>query len=202
MIIRHTFFVLLISVIVSNAQSITVENGILINSYKNNLNLDIMNMKTPSYFTSIGIDYLQKDNYYLSSQIGFLGLKGKEKFNNGIEEVKISERANYLHLNTSFRYLLSKKKNWGLFVGAGPYINFLLGDKDFISSIYKNFYKYNSIHFGTTPELGIYTKEINKFKIGVISKYMLNLTPSIKTEGVKLQNSTYVVSIALTYNLK
>ncbi len=202
MIIRHTFFALLISVIISNAQDIKIENGILINSYKNNLNLDIMNLQTPSYFSSIGIDYLQKRNYYLSSQIGFLRLNGKEKFNNGIEEIKISEKANYIHLNTTFRYLLSQKKNWELFVGGGPYVNFLLGNKNFMSSIYKNFYKYNSVHFGATPELGLYTREINKFKIGLVSKYLFNLTPSVKTEGVKLNNSTYVVNIALNYNLK
>ncbi len=199
---KYILFFFLTSITICKGQSIKVENGILINSYKNNLNLDILNLNTVSYFTSIGFDYIEKERTSLSSQIGYFQQRGKEKFSDGIKTIEILEKTNYVHLNTTFRYsLFRKKEDYQIFIGAGPYVNLLLGDKSLNSFIYRNFYNYNSLYFGGKPEVGI-TKEINKLKIGLISHYMFNLTPSIKSEGIKLNNNSYIFNITASYELK
>ncbi|GAB3518070.1 hypothetical protein [Emticicia fontis] len=189
------------SVTISFGQTIKLENGILFNSYRNKLGLDILRPNAASYSMSVGIDYLQKKRIYLSSQIGYLQIKGKDSFDMGAGKTDVLEEANYLHLNTTFRYLFLKDKVVDIFLGAGPFANILLGDKKLKSSIYNDFYQYNTAYFGGRPEIGI-SKQINRFRIDLTGQYMFNLTPSIKSEGIKLNNNTYSFHIALGYKLR
>ncbi|RYU95920.1 hypothetical protein [Emticicia agri] len=198
---KYFFAFFLMSVTISYGQTIKIDNGILFNSYRNKLGLEILRPNTTSYSTALGIDFLQKERTYLSSQIGYLQVRGKDSFDMGAGKTDVQEKANYLHLNTTFRYLFLKDKVVDAFIGAGPFVNFLLGDKQLKSSIYKDFYEYNTLYFGGRPEIGI-SKQLNRFRIDLTGQYMFNLTPSIKSEGIKLNNNTYSLHITLGYKLR
>ncbi|RFS17077.1 hypothetical protein [Emticicia sp. C21] len=120
----------------------------------------------------------------------------------GTEKIDVLEKADYLHLNTTFRYIFIKDKVLNVFIGAGPFVNLALGDKILKSSIYNGFLQYSNFYFGGRPEIGI-SKEINRFRIDLTGQYMFNLTPSIESRGdIKLTNNTYSCNLTLGYKLR
>ncbi|MDK7354013.1 hypothetical protein, partial [Rothia aeria] len=115
--------ILLISSI-SFSQSIKISSGIFYSNLKINDNKILKNKEYIPLF--LGIDYFQKKNYFLSSNIGLLKIKGEEQIihNNEINNVK--ETLNVVNFNTTFNYKLNLDDNNYLFIGLGPKIDFLL----------------------------------------------------------------------------
>ena len=64
---------------VAQAQFIKIDNGVLFSSFRNELKLDILTQRNTNYATALGIDYLQKKHFYVSSQIGYLQVGGHEQ---------------------------------------------------------------------------------------------------------------------------
>src|SRR5699024_12517858 len=85
-------------------QVLIVNNLISISSVKSKKG-DMLSKSMSAYSFSLGVDYLEKEHFYLSSEIGYLKKGGKEE-NEYLPEpyTNVKETWNYIHLNTTIRY--------------------------------------------------------------------------------------------------
>lgn len=192
---------LLLLMLAKNAsgQYLKLDNGITLSSFQNKNNLSILSSsRSTSYSLMLGCDYLQKSWFYLSSQVGYLNLGGKE-INSSLQgsDVNVSESKSYIHLNTTLR-VYTKSSNLKFFLGVGPYLNFLAGTKNFNSDLYHPYYSFKKLYVGTKTEIGI-TEDIKRIRVGLIGSYMLNLSPSASSDYLNLNNKTFLVSFTTGY---
>lgn len=194
--------ILLLSVKNAHAQYIKLDNGIVFSSFHNKEDIPILSgKKLASYSFLLGSDYLEKDWFYLSSQIGYTKIGGKEMNPSLQEEYKnISESGSYIHLNTTFRAYIKDHQS-KIFAGIGPYVNILTSAKNFESPLYNPYYSFEKIHIGSKAEIGL-THDINKFRIGLMGTYMLNLSPSAVSEGTSLYINAYSAMITAGYRIR
>jgi hypothetical protein len=185
----------------ARAQYLKVDNSILVSSFSNKENLPNLSSDINSYSVQVGVDYLEKKWFSLSSQAGYMQIGGRET-NNLLpqpEFKKVTERKEYIQFNTTFRPHIQTSKST-LFVGVGPTVSLLAGDKRFQSPLYEN-YHYNRLRFGGKAELGI-TQDIKKFRFGLVGAYLLDFSPAAKSEFLSLYNNAFAVAITTGYRLK
>ena len=57
----------------AEAQDFKLDNGVVFSSYHNRKDLSILSSeKLVTYSALLGVDYLDKERFYLSSQLGYL----------------------------------------------------------------------------------------------------------------------------------
>lgn len=71
------FFTFFIFIGTCYSQILKIDNGISMNSLKGK-DFDLFPHKIVSYSGMLGVEYLQKKWFYLSSEVGYLKLGGKE----------------------------------------------------------------------------------------------------------------------------
>lgn len=192
--------ILLFVAVTVHAQYIKLDNGVVLSSLSNKKDLALLNSSVSNYSFLFGTDYLEKNWFYLSSQIGYSKLGGRETNPSLPAEFRsISESRSYLHLNTTFRAYV-KYDDLRIFVGIGPYVNFLTGAKNFDSEVYKPYYELQSLHTGGKADIGL-TQDANKFRIGVVGTYMYGLTPLAKSDYLSLNNNAFSVMITVGYRI-
>lgn len=108
-----TIFLLISKILI--AQHIKLDNSILVTSYTNNKDLPILHDKLSVHSISLGADYVDKKWFYLSSQLGYLKIGGKENY----YEIEL-QKSSYIHLNTTFR-IYKEYTDLVFFIGAGPF---------------------------------------------------------------------------------
>ena len=184
------------------AQYIKLDNGIVSSSFHNEKNLSILSSKKiVSYSFLLGTDYLEKGWFYLSSQIGYIKIGGKEKNSLPQEEYNsISESGSFIHLNTTFRAYIKASES-RFFVGIGPYINISTGNKNFDSPLYSPSFSFKNLYVGGKPEIGA-TVDINKFRVGLTGTYMFNLSPSAASEFISLYNNAFSAMATVAYRIR
>lgn len=185
-----------------HAQYIKLDNKLVFSSFYNNKKLPLLSSeKVNSYSFLLGVDYLQKDWFYLSSQIGYMKIGGKET-NLLLQgnDVNILESSNYIHLNTTFRAYV-KSAGSKIFLGIGPYINILAGSKEFDSSLYRSDYNFKSLYAGGKAEIG-FTQDINRFRIGLVGDYLYNMSASAASPYLILNNNTFSGAVSVGYRVR
>lgn len=175
------------------AQHLKLDNSILVTSYTNNKDLPILHDKLSVHSISLGADYLDKKWFYLSSQLGYFKIGGKENY----YEIE-PQKSSYIHLNTTFR-IYKEYTDLVFFIGAGPYLNILTGSKKFETLDYRDYYD-KKTYVGGKGEIGV-TCDINRFRIGIIGNYMLSVTPTASSTGLNLKNNNLGGSISIGYLL-
>lgn len=187
---------------VAQAQFIKIDNGILFSSFRNELKLDILTQRNTNYATALGIDYLQKKHFYLSSQIGYLQVGGHEQddtlIGTGFDQA--CEQTSFIHINTQFRYLITTEKPFSpsVFISLGPFANILSGKKEFKS--YYQGYNFQNLYGGLKTELGI-TKDLHSVRLGLVGSYMYNLSPTAKSSALELTSQSYSIMFTLGYRI-
>lgn len=183
------------------AQYIKLDNGLIFSSFNNRDKLPFLDSKISRYSFLLGSDYLEKRWFYLSSQIGYMQVGGKETNPALPEEFRnVSENRNYIHLNTTFRAYINTS-GLKVFGGIGPYVNVLTGSKNFNSEAYKPFYIFKELNAGGKVELGA-TEDINKFRLGVVGTYLHSLTPTATSNYLSLKNNAFSVMITAGYRIR
>lgn len=185
----------------ARGQYLKVDNGILFSSFSNNKNLPLLNSTITTYAVQAGADYWEHSKFYLSSQIGYISIGGRETnpYLSQPEYQKVTERKGYVHLNTTFRPYL-KAGISTLFAGLGPTINLPLGSRKIESSLYEG-YRYTRVRVGGKAELGI-TEDIKKFRLGLLGAYLFDLSPAAKTEFIGLYNKAFSLVATVGYRLE
>jgi len=147
----------------------------------------------------VGIDCFEKKWFHLSSQIGYLQIGGRQTNPFLSEEFRnVEEVSNFIHLNTIFRAHL-KNSSGKIFVGVGPYLNVLINNDTFDSSLFEGF-TYQRLQLGSRAEFGI-NHDINNFRVGVLNSYMLGLSSIASTEFMKINADVISVTLTLGYRI-
>ena len=200
-LISFLFFAKSVKAQITKSSYLKIDNGIMLSSFRSNPNLPILANNTVNYSTSLGIDYLQKKWFYLSSQIGCARIGGQETNDGliGTNDYKISENSDYIHLNTTFR-TTTQRKELNVFAGIGPFVNFLVSSKKLKSELYSG-YRFRDIYAGGKAEIGI-GQDFDKMRINLVGSYMFNLSPSASTDFITLNNQTYSAMLSVGYKIK
>lgn len=182
------------------SQVLKVNNGISISSVKSK-KVDMLSKSMSAYSFSLGVDYLEKEHFYLSSEIGYLKKGGKEE-NEYLPEpyTNVKETWNYIHLNTTIRYPIRVQEVTHFFIGAGPALDILIDSKKFKTSIYEG-YELETIVPGLKGELG-YMQDWNNIRFGLNFSYIYDLNKTAKTEFTSLKNNIYQVMFSIGYRIK
>ena len=190
----------------ARAQYLKIDNGLVISSFNNQENLPYLySERLHSYSALLGADYLMNNWFYLSSQVGYMVVGGKEVYTLFDAETQSDkvfdtiEKGNYVHLNTTGRVYLHQDPGLSFFIGAGPYMNILVSDKNFASPFLG--LGYSGIHWGGKGELGV-TIEANRIKIGLVGSYMRSLSSPVKSEFLYLASESYLISITTGYSIR
>lgn len=177
------------------AQTIKVSTGILSSNIEVNKKKLLDNINTMPFM--VGIEYYGHKYFYLSSEIGYgqIGTKGNMLFDSS--PIRVKEKFDIFHLNTTFRYKLSTTEQSHVFIGVGPKVDVIL-DKDFKDVVYRDELEMPNILFGMKSEAG-FAYEINRLVVGLNGFYMLNFNQ--KNKGVKYNAQQYGGFVSVGYKL-
>lgn len=188
------------------AQYLKLDNGILSTSYRNDYGREIADIPIETYAVSAGFDYFNSKWFYLSSQIGYTRIGGRQKVNPlpGVEWDGLTfpaEKVNYIHLNTAIRGQKKFENGLALFVGLGPYLNWRVGSDKFENNVLEELYELKS-YCGGKAEVG-FTFDVQKLRLGLSVVHLHNITPTAKgfEWGLELSNHNWGVFTSIGYRL-
>ncbi len=196
------------------AQTIHLQSGVAVSS----LNWELINggifyddaIISPSVF--VGIDYLKKKYYNLSSNIGYIRKGGSDVLQMtdalgnelGMLEDKIT--LDYVSLNTTFDVLIPAVKDKLFpFFSVGPRIDFLVANSERLDS-YKKLDELHKTSYGLIIGTGI-RYAFSRIELGIRADYLANFNKIVyyEDEGTfysSLKDKTALVSFTVGYRLK
>ena len=198
---RILFFVVLSFIpFTTMAQCLKIDNGVTLSAFSNDKGLAILDTRIANYAISVGLDYLEKDWYSLSSQIGYLRVGGEQVVYNVSPEIgDIIEQKNYIHFNTTFRPRLDIS-NVSFFIGIGPTFDILADNKNAYNSFFQG-YQYKDVRVGGKAEIGV-IHEQERFRLGIVGGYLRNFSPTAETKFLTIYNHAFTAAITAGYRLK
>lgn len=202
--LRKNFFLIFIILTGSyfnvTAQTIKIKNGIAFSSF-NSDQFDVLEEKINSYAFSIGMDYWNRKQFYISSEVGYLKIGGSEKNPNlSDESSEIEEEWDFIQLNSTFRLKLFSNVDRHIFLGVGPKIDLLVSDESFNSEVYSSYYRMKKISFGGKTEIGI-VRDLERIRLGVNASYLFDVGKESNSGSVNLKSEIYQIMFSIGYNL-
>ena len=138
----------------------------------------------------------------MSSDIGYMRIGGEETN----ESLPITDSAynvhqsfNYGQLSTTFR-LRSTLNALEYYLGAGPYLNILLGSDEFDNYLYQG-YKAKKLNVGCKTEIGV-TANLKKIRLGLNGSYLINISSLAKSQYNSFTYKAFVGTLSIGYRLK
>lgn len=171
-----------------------VQSSKSINPFNNNIGVISL---------ALGVDLLENEKYYLSNEVGFLQIGGKETpleapFPDYLEYEK---KWNYLFVSSAFRYKLpSIKEQYYYFVGAGPKISFSMNSDGLQNTLYEDAYDLKSVIFGVNLEIG-FIRKWEQYNVGVVASYLLNVSPIADSIANKFNAYPIYLNLSFGYVL-
>lgn len=198
-----------------SAQSLRVEGGFGISSLRNwsvPVDADIPDLfenKIYPFQFAVGVAYLDRGWFHLSSNIGVMRKGGKDKVYNydlgsgtAVSEDDWTYAGTFLTLNTLFDVKKTSYDGYTFYAGVGPSLNIKLGEgeeSDGFESDMGNFSdRFCPVNLGLRCELGI-KKQFGRTAIGLVAAYHPTLTHLIKESDVK--DRTFTIGITLDMQL-
>ena len=175
---------------------------------------EVFNENYVGFYTAIGLDYLQRRGFSLSSNIGYFTNGGKgtvsytDELGNIIGDTTHTTKLNLITLNTIANYNFMAGKKISPFVGFGVGLNYLiLYDEDIV--FLKQFDEIDELNIMLWSLIGTAGLNINlnKLRVGVEFMYNYNLNKLVNytaSSGISHQVSVncFSVLLSLGYQLK
>lgn len=203
----------------ARAQVITVENGVSVAKLKKGYD----GQNVYPYQMSVGMEYMDRGRYNLSSQIGFLKKGGKTKEfgifgeEDGTNSARGRDRLHirYLTMNTTFQVKTRPADGWVGYAGIGPRLDVYLSNSFYPDpnwSLPPDVVVASSashlcpVVFGLKCVAGI-KKSVRHLQIGLHVAYLPSFTKtydqpfSLFNEGVGGRDRTFTVGVSLGYIL-
>ncbi len=214
-ILTFLFFVCLFS---AKAQTFNVKTGPAFSkiNWYNSLSGDNPYYKNYVGMTAtFGIDYLQKKNFMLSSNMGYILLGGKGEIlsvdpgnPNNNKMIDVLTSLHFLTLNTtaSFKFKLGNKI--APYIGFGPRLNYLISYNESVAFL-SQFEKADNLHkviFGFMGTAGIHYR-VSNFQLGLEFQYNYNLNSLVDSRSQwnvenKISLEDYAVAFSFGYIIK
>jgi hypothetical protein len=196
--IALTMYILSIAA-VCQAQILKMDNGITIN-HLHGSDIDQFKGTFNSYAGQVGIEYLERKYFYLSSGIGYVKSGGEAERPIGYTEPFSSrEEWSYVHLNTTFRGRANINKT-EVFAGIGPYLNILAGDNEMKNALYSG-YTVPGTNWGGRLEAGV-NENAGRVKIGLYASWLFPLSATVKTQYTSWDARSIGIYASVGYRLK
>lgn len=188
---------------IGKAQVVTVENGFAISSLRIKGLGQIMD-KTYPYQMSVGMQYLDKGWFNLSSNVGYIRRGERDKSLDNYESIYGESRIAgsnlyFLTLNTTFDLKKVSRDGYTCFIGVGPRIDFKIKSTD-IYYFGNNDYQYhkakgyNSVLFGLKCVAGV-RKDLGNMQIVLNFAYL----PSFTHVAPIIRDRTFTFGLTLGY---
>jgi len=200
LLIGMTFAILL------NGQTIKIQGGTSISKLTwKNAGL-LYNEKFIGHSVFAGLDYLDKQYFNISSNIGLIRKGGKYDVYFDSDEVVTEEPIlDYLSINTTIDFKYSIKEKFTPFIDVGPRVDFLINSKHF--DIIENIGELKNTSVGLILGGGL-KYDMSKLQFGLRADYYLDFTKvadwsieSTGNSGVVTVN-TFTVNLTIGYKLK
>lgn len=186
-------------VAVCQAQTLKIDNGITIN-HLHDSDFDQFKGTFNSYAGQIGIEYLERKYFYLSSGIGYVKLGGEAERPIGyVGEFTSREDWSFVQLNTIFRCRANVSKT-EVFAGIGPYLNILAGDSKMKNDLYAG-YSVPRTNWGGRLEAGV-NENVERFKIGLYTSYLFPFSGTVKTPYISWDTRSIGIYASVGYRLR
>jgi len=184
---------------VCQAQILKIDNGITIN-HLHGSDIDQFKGTFNSYSGQVGIEYLERKHFYISSEIGYVKLGGEAERPIGYPDPFTSrEEWSYVHFNTIFRGRASINKT-EVFAGVGPYLNILAGDNQMKNTLYAG-YTVPRTNWGGRLEAGV-NENTGRLKIGLYASYLVPFSATVKTQYTSWDARSIGIYTSLGYRLR
>lgn len=173
---------------VINAQVIKVDNGLSKSVITDNQ--ELFESKR-SFALAVGIDYLERQYFYVSSQVGYYSPEINLLLTGIDWEIKEKEGlgAKNLYVNTTFR-LKYPVENHHVFIGLGPNMGYFFNSKDYVDI------ESRKILVGLKSEIG-FNIDYKDFRIGLNYAYLLHIN---KMDFLKYNDNQ--IFVCLGYKLR
>lgn len=186
------------------SQVVKLNTGLATSSIHNTQNVNgMLNNSDTEYSVLVGMDYLEFNNLYLSSEAGYVRFIGYQNIQvGGLDEPWVAtEYWNYFHINTTLRYQIPLGGYAHLFLGAGPKLDYLIGSDQFNNDTYQEGkFKKNRTSFGAKAEAG-FVQDINNFRIGLNIAHFLH-AESIGGNGFIEFNKKKHIMVGLSIGMR
>ena len=195
------FVLLLISVSVeAQVSRVKMEGGVGFSSMRG---MDWFNEAVHPFYFTVGAEYLDRDWFHLSSNVGVVRKGGKDDLRISMdEEADWSLRGTFLTLNTLFDVKKVSYDGYTFYAGAGPVLNIKMGKSEKISSKSHDEslgMDFNPVHLGVRCELGV-KKDFKRTALGLVASYQTTLTSYVKNLS-DLRDRTFTLGITLDFML-
>ncbi len=142
------------------------------------------------FYTAIGLDYLQKKGFSLSSNIGYFTNGGKgaidytDEHGNIIGDTAQTTKLNFFTLNTMAKYNFMAEKKISPFVGLGVGLNYLISYDENVKFLeqFDEIDALNIMLLGLIGTAGL-NVNLNKLRVGVELMYNYNLNKLVDYTG-------------------
>ncbi len=190
----------------TKSQVIKVEHGMALTSLTLK-DIDLYKWICP-YQTSIGLDYMDKGWYVLSSNIGCIRKGGRDDlYFPGITDIVQTEQTialDYLTLNTTCRIKGTSSDKYTFYAGVGPRLDILLKKHETSNprmngSNLSTLPKGNPLVAGLKCEVGFNYTIIGGYQIGVNAAWLPSFTHCI--DGTAVHDRTFTIGLVFGYQL-
>lgn len=194
------FSLLLFAPISISAQVIQTEHGASLSRLHGTV-LNLLPQPHIFYAGSIGLQYLERQNFYLVSQLGYLSAGGRDtKIPPFSKDNRAIESFHYAQVNTTMR-LRFLPASYELFVGIGPKLDVLLYPSGFKEKLFAD-YTLSRVALGIKWEAGVNRWFKNRrMYVGLTYNYQGDLTPRAAAEENKLFNNMHSLYMTFGYRL-
>ncbi len=193
---------------IAKAQVLQIEGGTSLSHLNYNVyQIDLFDQNTTMFTGNVGVRYLQKSNFSLSSSIGYLQKGGKGNLDisdvngNFIGKAVTKALFNYITLNTIARIEYAKNNKLVPFINLGLYCGYLVSTSD--NLIIENF---NKLNFGGVAGIGIY-KKLSKNEIGFQVNYLPPFNKQLSKKDVyggttTVSSNTFTATFFIGFKFK
>ncbi|MDN5205711.1 outer membrane beta-barrel protein [Fulvivirgaceae bacterium BMA10] len=205
------------------AQTLKLQVGPSISklSWKDNFSQDRYDEQLVGFATSIGLDYLEKKHFNLSTGMVFLtkGGKGEQVINitqnpedfSPLDPIPViptrlllshKPRLTYISINTVFEYKFPIKEKWSPFLGAGPRFDYVIAKSEHFNEL-ENADAFNSASVGILLAGGV-KYQLSDLHLGIRCDHYLNFNdiadkPETAQNGgfTKVGDQTFILALSL-----
>lgn len=161
---------------VSFSQNAKIIVGGGVSKIHNTAKLPILDESVFVFSAGLGIDVLERERFYLSNEIGYLQMGGKEDLSDLLppfNELHSTYKLNFIYASSSFRYKFPLENKF-FFIGLGPKLSVSVDSDPLKNTLYADGYKMEKLVFGINGEIG-YMHDWDNYRVGITGSYLLNV---------------------------
>lgn len=201
------FTALLLGLYPLSAQVVKIDAGATFSSMQDDTEMHQFTHNNTGATVRIGVDWLEHEWFYLSSEVGYMATGGTDKIyianGGGVQTntVDWTMRRDNIHINTTFRAKLAYG-SFHAYVGVGPKLDIPLNItmNDNLESDYTTTFATREIMFGIKTEVGA-AYDINNLRLGINFAFLPDITRQKSYLNQTTRNNIFSLGVSVGYIL-